>query len=49
VLALTLKGAAVGAQRTWIVSRGSPKRLQRLGSVLSRILGLERRDLVTWS
>jgi hypothetical protein len=49
VLALTLKGAAVGVQRTWIVSRGSPKRLQRLGSVLSRILGLERRDLVTWS
>jgi hypothetical protein len=34
---------------TWTINRGSPRRLQRLGSVLSRVVGLERRDLMTWA
>lgn len=36
-------------ESAWTLSRGRTKRLQRLGSVLSRAMGMERRDLLTWS
>jgi hypothetical protein len=33
----------------WTIQSGRVKRLQRVGAVLSRRLGLERRDFVTWA
>jgi hypothetical protein len=36
-------------ERSWTICTSSPRKLQRLGGVLGRLLGLERRDLVTWS
>jgi hypothetical protein len=44
VLVLVLANGA-----TWTIQTGRLKRLQRLGALLSRRLGLERRDLVTWA
>ena len=34
---------------TWTIAQGSPKRLERIGGALGRVIGLARRDLVTWS
>jgi len=34
---------------TWTIACGSPKRLERVGGALGRVIGLARRDLVTWS
>jgi len=33
----------------WTIQSGRVKRLQRIGAVLSRMVGLERRDFVTWA
>ncbi|HEY4328678.1 MAG TPA: hypothetical protein VGN88_02995 [Phycisphaerae bacterium] len=43
-LVVTFKG-----ESSWTVSRGSVKRLQRVGNALSRVTGLQRQDLATWS
>jgi len=37
-----------GDDWTWTIAQGSPKRLERLGGALGRVIGLTRRDLVTW-
>ncbi len=44
MLVLNLNG-----QRRWAICKGGVRRLQRLGSVVSRMVGLERRDFVTWT
>lgn len=44
VLVLVLASGAA-----WTIQAGRVKRLQRLAAVLSRRLGLERRDFITWS
>jgi hypothetical protein len=36
-------------ERAWTIARGRQKRLQRIGSVAGRAMGLQRRDLLTWS
>jgi hypothetical protein len=39
----------IGDGRTWVICRGMPAKLQRLGGALGRVMKLERRDVVTWA
>jgi hypothetical protein len=38
-----------GDDWTWVICRSAPRQLQRVGGALGRVMGLARRDLVTWS